>query len=206
MSAKRTEKLQGIFQCFCGRDLKSWSAGLWDNSDLHSGLCGENIYQCLLWVNSRYNRGYPLKLSVSVCRLQPTGILPKMPCVYQKTLRALNRKLNGMDEFVPETINFSNYINRATESVTWEAIPSKASEILPEIYTADPSIKREYTHAMRMIIQDESGKDLLLEMLGGSLYSKQESSRMLDRWRTQDHWQKPCCPDRKTGTLLPALH
>jgi len=63
--------------------------------------------------------------------------------------------------------DFSTFINRATSTITWEAIPSSSFEY--DIFNASPAVKRMFTSEARGLLLSNDGADMLAQRLGVSI-------------------------------------
>lgn len=75
----------------------------------------------------------------------------------------------GKEFKIPAVVDFAHYLNRATEVVTWESVPSVGSGILPGIHYATEAQKAEYNDAIYSILVDAEGNDTILKKLGAQL-------------------------------------
>jgi len=84
------------------------------------------------------------------------------------------KKVKG--KFVPPApVDFATYLNRATESVTWEARPSVSSGMFPGIHTASTDEVVDFNQAMLDVITGRDGQDMVIEKLGAPLARTEQS-------------------------------
>jgi len=63
-------------------------------------------------------------------------------------------------DFVPTTVDFTDYITRATANITWESRPSTSLPIIPGIHNAPRKEQEAFNKAVRSIFVDpRTGED-----------------------------------------------
>ncbi len=78
--------------------------------------------------------------------------------------------------FKPTTVDFSDYINRATANITWESRPSTSIDLIPGIHKASRKEQDDFNRAVRKIFENDDGSSKIFELLNeGVLYSSQNS-------------------------------
>lgn len=81
------------------------------------------------------------------------------------------------NEFVPSTMDFNDYVVRATANITWESRPSTKVDLIPGIHQASRQDQEAFNRAVREIFVDPAtGEDRIFKLLGNQqLYSSQFS-------------------------------
>ena len=80
-------------------------------------------------------------------------------------------------KFVPEAIDFSDYLTRATAHITWESRPSESLPLLSWIHEAPRNVQEMFNERVREIFTNPDGSDKLMELLGGNeLYNSGTST------------------------------
>jgi hypothetical protein len=79
-------------------------------------------------------------------------------------------------EFTPDTLDFSDYVKRATAHITWESRPSTSIPMIEGIHTAPREEQEAFNRAVRNMLTDTNGEDKIFKLLGDEqLYSSQLS-------------------------------
>jgi len=79
-------------------------------------------------------------------------------------------------DFTPDTLDFSDYVKRATAHITWESRPSTSIPMIEGIHTAPREEQEAFNRAVRNMLTDTNGEDKIFKLLGDEqLYSSQLS-------------------------------
>ena len=79
-------------------------------------------------------------------------------------------------DFTPDTLDFSDYVKRATAHITWESRPSTSIPMIEGIHTAPREEQEAFNRAVRNMLTDANGEDKIFKLLGDEqLYSSQLS-------------------------------
>lgn len=81
----------------------------------------------------------------------------------------------GADIALDDRSAFDTYIDRAKQNITVEAVPSVDSGLFPEIHTATPAQKAEYTRQAFQLLLNEQGENQLFKALDIPLYQAMDS-------------------------------
>ena len=84
-------------------------------------------------------------------------------------------------DFKPSTLNFDDYLKRATAHVTWESRPSTSVDLIPGIHNASREQQEDFNRAVKNIFTDKNGNDEIIKALGNTqLYSSEFSNGAYD--------------------------
>jgi hypothetical protein len=79
-------------------------------------------------------------------------------------------------KFEPNSLDFSDYVNRATANITWESRPSTSIDLIPGIHSASREEQESFNRDVRKIFETAKGDNKIFELLNeGVLYSSQNS-------------------------------
>ena len=79
-------------------------------------------------------------------------------------------------DFEPDTLDFSDYVKRATAHITWETRPSESIPMIQGIHKAPRGQQDAFNRAVQAIFTDANGEDKIFKLLNNEqLYSSQLS-------------------------------
>jgi hypothetical protein len=79
-------------------------------------------------------------------------------------------------DFEPDTLDFSDYVKRATAHITWETRPSESIPMIQGIHKAPREQQDAFNRAVQAIFTDANGEDKIFKLLNNEqLYSSQLS-------------------------------
>ena len=108
-------------------------------------------------------------------KLAPRQIQAVLWTYVKNTSDAAKAEQEGK-KFEPKTVDFSDYINRATANITWESRPSTSIDLIPGIHKASRKDQDDFNRAVRDIFENKDGSSKIFELLNeGVLYSSQNS-------------------------------
>jgi hypothetical protein len=110
-------------------------------------------------------------------KLLPRQIQAVLWTYIKNTTEYNNAKEKGKEaDFKPSSLDFSDYVNRATANITWESRPSTQVDLLQGIHTAPRKDQDAFNRAVRSIFETDSGENKIFKLLNeGVLYSSQNS-------------------------------
>jgi hypothetical protein len=110
-------------------------------------------------------------------KLLPRQIQAVLWTYIKNTTEFQKAKAEGKEkDFKPNSLDFSDYVNRATANITWESRPSTSVDMLQGIHNAPRKQQDEFNRAVRSIFETEDGENKIFKLLNeGVLYSSQNS-------------------------------
>jgi len=110
-------------------------------------------------------------------KLLPRQIQAVLWTYIKNTTEYQKAKAEGKEkDFKPNSLDFSDYVNRATANITWESRPSTSIDMLQGIHNAPRKQQDEFNRAVRNIFETEDGESKIFKLLNeGVLYSSQNS-------------------------------
>jgi hypothetical protein len=110
-------------------------------------------------------------------KLLPRQIQAVLWTYIKNTTEFQKAKAEGKEkDFKPNSLDFSDYVNRATANITWESRPSTSIDMLQGIHNAPRKQQDEFNRAVRSIFETEDGESKIFKLLNeGVLYSSQNS-------------------------------
>lgn len=95
---------------------------------------------------------------------------------YIKNLTGAEKAKEEGKEFTPTSLDFSDYVIRATANITWESRPSTSIDLIQGIHEAPRKDQEAFNRAVRSIFETKDGTNKIFELLKeGVLYSSQNS-------------------------------
>ena len=95
---------------------------------------------------------------------------------YIKNLTGAEKAKEEGKEFTPTSLDFSDYVIRATANITWESRPSTSIDLIQGIHDAPRKDQEAFNRAVRSIFETKDGTNKIFELLNeGVLYSSQNS-------------------------------
>jgi len=108
-------------------------------------------------------------------KLKPRQIQAVLWTYVKNQSEAEKAKAEGKP-FTPSSLDFSDYVKRATANITWESRPSTSIDLLPGIHNAPRQAQEAFNRAVRNIFETDDGKNKIFDLLGeGVLHSSQMS-------------------------------
>ena len=108
-------------------------------------------------------------------KLKPRQIQAALWTYVKNQSEAEKAKAEGKS-FTPSSLDFSDYVKRATANITWESRPSTSIDLLPGIHNAPRQAQEAFNRAVRSIFETADGKNKIFDLLGeGVLHSSQMS-------------------------------